>query len=57
MLLRSAENSSTAAATSAPSRETLRVAAMTADAPSASRVGVGAGAEAEMVMLEGGVER
>ena len=57
LLLRSAENSSTAAATSASSRETLRVAAMTADAPSASRAGVGAGAGAEVVMQEGVVGR
>ena len=54
LLLKSTENSSTAAATSASSRETLRVAAMTADALTASRAGVGAGAEAEVVMQEGG---
>ena len=54
LLLRSAKNGSTAAATSASSQETLRVATMTADAPSASRAGVGAGAGAEDVMQEGG---
>ena len=57
LLIRLAENSSTASATLASSRETLRVAAMTADAPSASRAGAGAGAGAEVVMQEGGVGR